>query len=203
MSTTQHSLLRVLCSSNQCRNGECYIMGNEPKCICDDFYTGDKCQHVNLKAVDTITIGCTVIFQWTRPPRLRGYSFVYFRLDTSDRILYKNNILMKDNDRSTLVGKLDRQNADYSVCLEDEYTAERVLKTKAVDLLNNCVIIRTEPDYHTMAGYLFAAMLCLVVVILIYYQRDKLELLFFSKPLYIYSKPKEPESSDSRASSTP
>ncbi|ELU16713.1 hypothetical protein CAPTEDRAFT_199176 [Capitella teleta] len=193
VSTTQPSLWKLLCSSNVCRNGECYVIGNQPKCVCDDLFTGDRCQYVNLKSVDTVTIGCTVIFQWKRPPRLRGYSFVYFRLDSTDHVLYKNGIYMKDNDRSTLVGKLDRQNADYRVCLEDEYTADLVVRTKALDNLNNCVVVRTEPDYHTLVAYIFAAMLGCVVVILIYYQRDKLELLFFSKPMFLYTKPKPEE----------
>ena len=203
VSTTPNSLLRLLCSSNVCRNGECYIIGSTPKCICEELFRGDRCQYVNLDAVNTVTIGCTVIFQWSRPPRLRGYSFVYFRIDSSDRIIFKNKIIMKDNEMSTLVGKLDRQNTEYKVCLEDEYTAELVVNTNAVDFLSNCVIVRTEPDYHTMAGYLFTGLLCCVVVVLIYYQRDKLELLFFSKPLFIYAKPKEPEDSEERSTSTP
>jgi hypothetical protein len=203
--TTQPNLLKLLCSNNLCRNGQCYVVGDEAKCVCDDLFRGDRCQYVNLDVVDTITIGCTVIFQWTRPPRLRGYSFVYFRLDSTDNIVYKNEIFMKDNDRSTLVGKLDRQNADYRVCLEDDYTADLVARTKALDNLANCVIVRTEPDYHTLMGYVFAGLLACIVVVLVYYQRDKLELLFFSKPMFIYSKPKteeEEEEGDRQSRST-
>ena len=75
---TTPSLLRRLCTANKCRNGECYLVNESTRCVCDRIYKGDHCEEVNMAEVQFAIIGNIVIFQWTRPPRLKGYSFVYY-----------------------------------------------------------------------------------------------------------------------------
>lgn len=171
------------------RNGECYVIGDQTRCICPHLFKGAHCEDVDLAHVHYSIIGSVVIFQWPRPPRLRGYSFVYYQLDKPDKMLYKNKILMSDDDQSVLVGNLREGAATYRICIEDEYIANRVMTTNSVEYLTNCVDLRTGPDYHTLAAWGLTILLCVGAVLVVYTQKDKIELLYFSgKPMAIYEK---------------
>ncbi len=53
----------------RCRNGECYVLGDQIQCLCGGIYSGKYCETVDLNSVQYAIIGSVVIFQWTRPPR--------------------------------------------------------------------------------------------------------------------------------------
>ena len=126
-----------------------------------------------------------VIFQWKSPPRLKGYAFVYYEVDSSEMLLFKRNIYMRDNENTVIVGNLKGTHTLYQVCIEDEEVAEKALSTQSLEHITNCVQLQTQPDYHTLAGWVFAVIVALVIVLLMYSQRDKIEILYFSKPVYI------------------
>ncbi len=176
------SLLVILCSTNRCRNGECYIINTDTRCICDNIFTGDHCEHVNLDETDYSIIGTVVIFKWARPPRLKGYSFIYYELENPTAIMYKRNIFMKDNENSILVGNFKGGRTLYRICIEDEYLADRAVQLGSKDMLTNCLELMTQPDYHTLAGWCLAVMLASVAILLMYSQRRKIALIYFHKP---------------------
>ena len=162
-----------------------------------------------MARIDHAIIGSVVIFQWPHPPRLRGYSFVYYRLDNPDGILYKNKIIMSDDEHSVVVGNLHQGSAQYRICIEDEYIADRVVSTNFVAQLSNCINLQTGPDYHTLAAWCLTIMLCVIAACLVYTQKNKIELIYFSgKPMAIYEKSVEngdvinTEASDNRDSTS-
>ncbi len=113
--------------------------------------------------------------------RLKGYSFIYFKTESSKLTLYKRSISMGDNENSVLVGDLYGGRAHYRVCIEDEVVAERALDSNSVELLSNCIDIDTQPDYHTLAGWCIAVLLSCVAVFFMYNQREKIEILYFNR----------------------
>ena len=199
-SSTTPSLLRLLCTSNPCRNGVCYLVGTTRRCVCDEIYKGDVCEFINLDEVRYALIGSMVIFQWPRPPRLEGYSFVYYEPSSSDIVLYKRKIDMKDNEHSVLVGDLKGGKTHYRICIEDEYIAEKAVVSNSAELLTNCLDVTTQPDYHTLVGWILAFFLAGVCVLLMYSQRQKIEILYFSRP-YIPQMEPNPNSSSSQSQS--
>ena len=106
---------------------------------------------------------------------------------------------MKDHECSVLVGNLKGGRTHYRICVEDDLTAERALAGNTIELLSNCVQIATQPDYHTVAGWILAALLACVVVLLMYSQREKIEILYFgSKPYVPYEKQQEPDANQNQ-----
>ena len=188
------SPLGTVCTPGTCRNGQCYTVGQKAQCYCHGLFRGVRCEQVDLNHVTFTVIGNIVIFQWSRPPRLAGYSFVYYELDNRDGFMYKTDIMMGDNEDAALVANLKGGHTMYRICIEDEMLAEKVVTQDAVEYLTNCVNLSTQPDYHTLVAWCIAAMLAAVAVVFIYFQKDKLELLYFSKPVYLSY---EPPSSDS------
>ena len=181
--------LSKLCSPGPCRNGQCYTVGNTERCYCPARFHGSRCEHVDLDQVMFSVLGSVVVFRWEHPPRLNGYSFVYYELDNPNSYKYKTDIIMKDNENAALVGNLKGGYTLYRICIEDELLADKVVNQDAVEYLTNCVNLTTEPDYHTLVAWCIAAMLAAVAVLFIYFQRDKLELLYFSKPAFLIPKP--------------
>jgi len=110
----------ALCTPTTCRNGQCYTVNKTVRCYCEAMFRGRRCEHVDLDEVSFAVIGSLAIFQWSRPPRLRGYSFVYYELNRPNSFLYKNDIVMKDNEHVALVGNLKGGYTMYRVCIEDE-----------------------------------------------------------------------------------
>ncbi len=92
---------------------------------------------------------------------------------------------MQDNENSVLVGNLKGGQAHYKVCLEDEYLAEKAMDSNSVELLTNCIDIDTQPDYHTLAGWIIALFLCCVAVFFMYTQREKIEILYFNRQIIL------------------
>lgn len=180
--TSTRSLFQRLCASNDCRNGECYLVNTQIKCVCDSIFKGERCEYVNLEKVHYALIGSVVIFQWPRPPRLKGYSFVYYEPSDPNLILYKRSIILHDNENSVLVGNLKGGKTHYRICIEDEMVAEQALESKGVDLLSNCIDLTTQPDYHTMVGWVLLFLLAGCAILLMYSQRQKIEILYFSRP---------------------
>ena len=210
-----------------CRNGECYVVDQrEVRCACYPFYFGERCEHVNATAASRVVIGSVVIFQWPRPPRLRGYSFRYQPLDRPPRTTLQltsngqpassadscpptvgdpsrrcSAIRMRDGDVSVVVGNLEGGGITYRICIEDEQTwpggvgAGWAAASTTVDLPvggdaggvlpppDSCVLVVTQPDYDSLIGWGLVAMLTAVVILLMYSQKDKIELLYFSRPM--------------------
>ena len=199
--TSTPSLFQRLCASNDCRNGECYLVNTQIKCVCDSVFKGDRCQFVNLDQVHYALIGSVVIFQWPRPPRLKGYSFVYYEPADPNLILYKRSIIIHDNENSVLVGNLKGRKTHYRICIEDEYIAEKALASNAVELLSNCIDLTTQPDYHTMVGWVLLFLLAGCAILLMYSQRQKIEILYFSRPYVPQMEPANDTSSQSQSRS--
>ena len=191
-----------LCPSNACRNGECYLVGSQPECACTGgLFKGDRCEDVNMDVVTHAIVGTIAVFQWPEPPRLKGYAFVYYEIQSSQNAteevrLYKTEIVMKNNENSVLVSDLVSQRTLYRICIEDDHVADMALSRRSVQLLRNCVNVRTLPDYHSLAAWCLAFMLCCVAVLLIYFQKDKIELLYFHKPYIVMQLPKTPEAEE-------
>ena len=181
-----HMSLSTMCASSPCRNGQCYAVGSEIKCLCDIIFKGDECQDVNMDAVTHSMIGTALVFKWSEPPRLQGYYFVYYRLDSEQLVLFKNAIRMDDNENAVIVGDLQHAKSVYRICIEDEFVADLAVSTKSTEGLRNCIEIETQPDFHTMAGYFIWVMLFALVVLIMYWQRDKIEFLYFQKPTHMY-----------------
>jgi len=95
---------------------------------------------------------------------------------------------MQDNENNVIVGNLKGGRILYQICIEDIDVAERALTSQTVELLRNCMELQTQINYHTLAGWGLAFFLALMIVLLMYSQRNKIEILYFSKPVYI---PKE------------
>ncbi len=178
--------LSSLCDFSSCRNGECYVVGQEAKCLCLSMFQGDRCQYLNMDDVTHTVIGGMAIFQWPQPPHLKGYSFIYYDLDDPEGTIYTKAITMMDDQNSAIVGNLRDVHAHYRVCIEENYLANQILANNAVEYLTNCVNVVSEPDYHTVAAWILAIIFCCVVATMVYCQRDKFELLYFSKPNYLY-----------------
>lgn len=183
--TAPAALLDTICSNFNCVNGQCYLIGTTPKCSCDTVFKGDACDIVDLSKVEFIIIGSMIIFKWHRPPRLNNYSFLYYRLDDPDMILYKRDILIGDHESSALVGNLQDGVADYQICIEKEDVADRAVLTQSMEFATNCVQVSTSPDYHTVFAWFIAGCTVVAAVLLIYWQRDKIELLYFNRAITI------------------
>lgn len=184
------SLLQRICATVKCRNGECYLVNQSAHCACESTFRGDRCQFVNLDKVHYSFIGNLLVFEWYHPPRLKKYSFVYYEPLQREPQLFKKPIQIRESENSVLLGTVKGGSTRYRVCIEDDDIAERVMSTRSLDLLTNCMEITTGPDWHTLAGWCLAAVLSSVAVMLMYHQRDKIEILYFSKP-YTMSKPRK------------
>ena len=95
------------------------------------------------------------------------------------------DIFMKDNENTVIVGNLKGGHTLYRICVEDQIIAERALSTQSVEILTNCVELHTQTDYNTLAGWVLAVLLSVTIVLLMYSQRDKIEILYFNSPVYI------------------
>lgn len=193
-------LLASLCSPSACRNGQCYVRGKETLCYCQSWFKGPRCEYVNIDHVSYTVIGSMVIFQWPRPPRLNGYSFVYHELDKPDSGIHKTDIVMERSERAALVGNLRGGYTMYRICIEDKFLAYRAVDENSLEHLSNCINLTTQPDYHTLVFWCIAAMFVCVVVLLIYCQKDKFELLYFSRPVFLMYEPEEEDKTDSESS---
>ena len=178
-------LLDTLCRQISCTNGDCYLVGSAPKCSCNELYTGENCDVINLSKVQFIVIGSMVIFKWPRPPRLKHYSFIYYRIDDPMMSIYARDITIGDHESSALVGNLRDGVTLYRICIEPTDIAEYAVLTQSMDHVTNCVSVSTQPDYHSVFAWFIAACSCVVVVLLIYWQRDKIEILYFNKTVTV------------------
>lgn len=192
----QVSLLRKICSAVRCRNGECYVVNRSPRCVCESTFKGDQCEYVDMDQMRYSFIGNLLIFEWVRPPRLKHYSFVYYEPLMPHPDLNKKPILMRESEDTVLLGNVKGGNTRYRICIEDDIIAERVMSTNSLDLLTNCIEITSSPDWHSLAGWCLAAILTSVAVMLMYHQRDKIEILYFSKPYIMTTKPRRQSSEE-------
>ena len=179
-SSSSSEILDTFCSHDTCTNGDCYVVGTEVKCSCGDLYSGELCEIVNLDRVEIIVIGSMVIFKWPRPPRLKGYSLLYYCVDEPNKIIYKHDIALTDRESSVLVGNFRNGIATYRICITSQYNAD--IAVESMESLSNCVNVTTHLDYHSFAGWLLAALSCVGAVTLVYFQKDKIELLYFHRP---------------------
>jgi hypothetical protein len=51
--------------------------------------------------------------------------------------------------------------------------------------VTNCLEVKTEPDYHNVFAWFLAGCVVILAVLLIYWQRDKIELLYFNRAITI------------------
>ena len=175
------SAMDNLCAGNVCGHGQCYVVGNRPRCVCDRIYRGKMCQVVNLDTLEYAIIGRVVFFQWQEAPQLQGYSFVYYRNDHPEVVLLKP-IVMRKSQMSLIVAGLKGVRTSYTICIEDQTTANTVKETGALDVLSNCLEISTKQDYQTLVAWVISCTLFCVVVFLIYHQKEKIEFMYFNKP---------------------
>ena len=70
----------------------------------------------------------------------------------------------------------------YRVCVEDETVAETAILLHSLDRLTNCVHVSTGLDYESFGGWCVVIMLMVVMVALVYVQRDRIGLVYFYKP---------------------
>lgn len=164
------------------------------RCICESNFSGDLCQRLNISAIGQVVLGGTVILHWDRPPRLRGYSVVFQEArnttgPTSGSLLHKTPIVMREDSRSLLLDNLKGGGTPYWVCIEEDATADVAVATQTINRLTSCLYVSTLPDYDSMAGWALALSLSGLTVLLIYLQRDKIELLYFSRPMTGYYEP--------------
>ena len=183
--TTTLSLLDSICASVNCPNGHCYIVGSQPMCACDVVFKAPNCEVVDLNGVNFIIIGSMVIAKWAQPPRLTDYAFVYYRITDEKAYIHKRTIDISDYESSVLVGNLRDGISMYRICIEPETIAKEAVLSQSMDHVTNCVNISTQPDYHTVFAWLIAACSCVAAVLLIYWQRDKIELLYFNRAITI------------------
>jgi len=120
-----------------------------------------------------------MIFQWERPPRLKGYTFVYYETADPHSIMYTRTVTMGENDLSVLINNLTPGMTHYVICLEDDAVATVAVKSHAFELLTNCMEVRTSPYYSTMFAWFLSFMICVALVLLIYSQRRKIQILYF------------------------
>ena len=118
---------------------------------------------------------------------------MYYKLGTKDTTIYKHGITMGDMEKSVLVGNFREGITLYRVCLEDNFIADQAVSMKSLEYLTNCLNIHTAWDYHSLMGWVFAGMAVGLLVFVIYMQRDKMEILYFHTPFYIYEKPQVEE----------
>lgn len=168
------------------------------RCVCESSFTGERCQHLNMTVIGQVVLGGTVILHWERPPRLRGFSVVFQEARNSScpspgSTLQKSAIVMKEDARTLLLENLRGGGTPYWVCIEEDRVADRAVATQRTDELSNCLYVSTLPDYDSMAGWALALLLSGLTVLLIYLQRDKIELLYFSRPMAGYYEPVQQE----------
>lgn len=186
-------LLRSVASTEPCRHGS-PSRDFPHRCVCESNFSGDLCQRLNVSAIGHVVLGGTVILHWDRPPRLRGYSVVFQEArnatgPTEGSRLYKTPIAMREDSRSLLLDNLKGGGTPYWVCIEEDTTADMAVSTQAVNGLTSCLYVSTLPDYDSLAGWALALSLSGLTVLLIYLQRDKIELLYFSRPMTGYYEP--------------
>ena len=121
----------------------------------------------------------SVILQWISPPRLTGYKLVYYETVDPLSMMYTQDINMKDKDISILVSGLKSGRTHYRMCIEDSLTANLAVATHGFTLLTHCLEVHTSADYHTMFAWLLAFCLFGVVLLLVYAQRQKIQILYF------------------------
>lgn len=168
------------------------------RCVCESGFTGERCQHLNMTTIGQVVLGGTVVLHWERPPRLRGFSLVFQEATNSSgpapgSTLRKSAIVMKDDARTLLLENLRGGGTSYWVCIEEDRVADDAVSTQRTDQLANCLYVSTLPDYDSMAGWALALLLSALTVLLIYLQRDKIELLYFSRPMPGYYEPVQQE----------
>ena len=176
-----------ICVADACANGECYVVGDAAHCDCGDVYTGDRCEDINLKAVELIVIGSMVIFRWPHALRLKNYSFIYYCLDDPQMTIMRREITFADDDNSVLVGNFRDGVSLYRVCVDTNDIADLSIQTQSTEHTSNCINVSTAVDYHSLVGWFLAALCAVAAVTLVYLQKDKIELLYFHRAYNLHS----------------
>ena len=70
----------------------------------------------------------------------------------------------------------------HRVCVEDETVAETAILLHSLGRLTNCVHVSTGFDYESVGGWCMVIVLTVVMVTLVYVQRDRIGLVYFYKP---------------------
>ena len=180
--STASTVFHMLCARNHCRNGMCYQLHNKMFCSCGELFHGSRCEKIDTKAVQYDSIGSMAIFHWPRPPRLKGYSFVYYEItEKTSPVLQKIALSIKENENSATLSNLKGTGAAYNVCILDETVAELAVRQNTMELLSDCVTIEIYQGYFTLAGWSIAGIVAIAVVFLMYSQKGKIEILYYSR----------------------
>lgn len=68
------------------------------------------------------------------------------------------------------------------MCVEEETVAETAVLLHSFNQLTNCVHVVTGHDFESLGGWFMVVMLMVVMVFLVYLQRDRIGLVYFYKP---------------------
>ena len=170
----------------RCVHGKCvFTDGNKMTCLCSEVYAGNRCERVNMRVIDVITVGNSVILKWPVQPVLTNFSLVYFRVHDSahsDVTITKKPIRFPPDETSLLVDTFDGVLKTYRVCIESTSVANVAVATQSSNVTTNCRDVTTQIDYHSLAGWFLSFIFCLTAVLLICCQRDKIELIYFNRP---------------------
>lgn len=178
------SAFHSLCEMSNCQHGSCYIVNSSIKCACEEAYNGDRCQNVDLSKIKIIVVGTTVVFQWEHPPRLSAFTLIYYKFGSQSKIS-KRSILMRNNDYSLIIGDLQGSLTHYRVCVESDALSYKIGSISSANSLKNCVDVVTKPDYHSIAAWCLLLLLVCVILLLMYSQKNKIEILYFATPVYV------------------
>ena len=176
------SSIKFFCAKTNCRNGMCYTIHTKMFCSCGELFHGKKCERINMKTVDYDSIGSMAIFHWPKPPRLKGYSFVYYEIsDGAPPMLQKIALSIKENEKSATLTNLEGRGATYYVCILDESVAELAVRQNTMELLSDCVTIETYQGYFTLAGWCIAGILAVAASLIMYSQKGEIEILYYNR----------------------